>query len=278
MKIITRRVSGPQLIAPFGDVQYSGSDPAIQGGCSIKGFSSHLKWLRTMSTRLGATLSLISVGDHVDLMSPSNREGYNRAGIYSTAKRAISFYFGTIVDELADIVLEYIKPEEVVNVMYGHHWFTYDGGAHRDTEHHLAERFGGVPVVEASVYIEYKFPGTQYNVLAQHGVGNGASLAYGLNKLDKLSGGFEGVHAFVQGHVHKLGAIKKAKLSIGHGDIVHKDVQLVTTGAFLRGWKKDEALYPEVGGMSPLPIGGAAILVEEDDSTPEGHTSVVMLR
>jgi hypothetical protein len=279
MQIYDVPMEGPVLIAPLGDIQFTGNDPNVKGGCSVGGLKSHLSWLRRTAEQLGASLSIIGTGDYVDMMSPSNRDKYKANGFYSNVTRAMSFYMGHIVEELAEILSAYISPEEVEVLLMGHHYFPYEDGKFRHSDEHLAHLLGikNAPH-DGAAYLRYQWSTTTYNVLAAHGQGNGQSLAYGLNKLDKLAGGWSDVQAHVTGHTHKLGSIKKAQLAVRDGKVIHDDVRLITAGAFLRGWVKDELMYPEAGQMGALPIGGSALYVEEDSTQPQGHSSFALLR
>jgi hypothetical protein len=283
LKIFTEEMDQPVLIAPLGDIQFTGTSPHLKSGCSVGGLRRHLAWLKRTASQLGAKLSVIGVGDYVDLLSPSNREKYRAAGLYSNARRLVGYSMSHIVEELGEIMKEHLDPEDLVVLLRGHHYFLYDGddglSEYRDSDEQLSDILGisSLPY-NGAAYVQYKWPTTQYNVLASHGQGNGASLGYGLNKLDKMAGGFENVQAFAMGHTHKLGSVKKAKLSVRDDVVVHNDVRLITTGAFLRGWMKDELQYPEEGQMPPLPIGGGALYVEEDENEPQGHSSFVLLR
>lgn len=271
MKLFTKEVDRPALlIVPFGDIQFTGLNPKTAGGCSVNALTEYLHFVRDMARRFDAQISFIGTGDYVDMMSPSNREAYKASGFYEPNKRIFDVAFADIVVELSKVLLPYILPSEVLAFCMGHHFFNYGTSAvgekfYQSTDHHLLDLIGvknpAEKIVPAAGYVEYKFPRAEsYCGIFQHGEGNGQSLAYGLNKLDKMAGGFERVDFFVMGHTHKVGSVKKARLSIQNGEIVDHDIRLITSGAFLKGWMKGETLYPEMKQLSPIPLGGSLIL------------------
>lgn len=96
-----------------------------------------------------------------------------------------------------------------------------------------------------------------------HGEGNGQSLAYGINKLLKLAGGWESVDAIISGHFHKLASAKTPRIRpSSDGKQLHeRDIRLVTSGSFLKGYMLDDELYPEEKQWPPLSLGAAALSV-----------------
>ena len=272
------------LIVPIGDIQFTGTDPDTAGGCSINHLNSFLTQIKELAKAHKAQIAWLGTGDYVDLISPSNRQSYKANGLYPTAKRVITKAVINVVDELYEILKPHIRGRDIVTLCLGHHWFSYHASLelpYSDTDQHLASLFGLTKRADRGVchgagHVTFTWGDAEYRVLFQHGQGNGQSLAYGLNKLDKMAGGWERVDAHVMGHTHKSGSVKKAKLSIEGNEVVHRDVRLITSGAFLKGWKVGEVLYPEGGQMSPLPLGGSAILVWPNTKEPSGISSVSM--
>ena len=282
MRVYTNNVPEKILIVPFGDIQFTGLYTETKGGCSVKYLEHFLSIINRLADSLDAKPYFIGTGDYVDLISPSNRSRYMASGLYSPARRVITHSVWTIVEELYEILRPFMAPSQIVSLCRGHHWFSYDPDLelpYTDTDRHLAAMFNLAKredhgVCEAAGLADFRFSnGVSYRVQFQHGQGNGQSLAYGLNKLDKMASGWEGVDAHIMGHTHKQGAIKKARLDIRDGKIIHRDIRLITSGSFLKGWELNEVLYPEEKQMGPLALGGAAIYVEPDSTQPRGHMS-----
>jgi hypothetical protein len=163
----------------------------------------------------------------------------------------------------------------------GHHWFEYKfqpgvtpdqaaliqglkGEAPAQTSDEQLARLLGCRLVQSHVLVRYKFPsGKHYNVLAWHGSGNGQSLAYGLNKLVKKSAGWEGIDAIAMGHTHKLGAVAETRLQPTATKVVARNIPLVNSGSYLRGYVEDDVTYVEDAGLNALALGGAVIRVRD---------------
>lgn len=273
LKIYNKHVEGRILIVPIGDIQFTGLSSKTAGGCSVRALKEHLEFANAFADNFQAKALFIGTGDYVDMISPSNREAYNAAGLYAPAKRIVAAAFADIVEELAVILSDYMRPADIVALCMGHHWFEYDKspieGVHLPTtDHHLAYLLGKVPIGDSICpsmgHITFHFEsGAQYRGIFMHGEGNGQSLAYGLNKLDKLAGNFEQIDFAVMGHTHKSGTLKKAKLFIDGGEIKDRNVRLVTSGAFLKGFAVNDVYYPEKKGLFPIPLGGSMIYVED---------------
>lgn len=268
----------PLAIAALGDIQFTGKGPRTQMGCSVSHLKEHLEWV-TKGLKFGSGrmhplrdhhVQWIGTGDMVDLMSPSNRDRYRMSGLYSSTTRVVDWRLAEIVEELAEILAPYMKGK-VVTLCRGHHWFGWESNKlpYKDTDRYLGALLGmedkhNQGVTESQCIVTFEWPnGAKYRVLAMHGQGNGQTLAYGINKLMKLSGGWDCVDAIFSGHYHKLTSAKTPRLRVSEtgNRILDRDIRLVTSGSFLRGYILDDELYPEMGQMPPLSIGSAAISV-----------------
>ncbi|MHC4371817.1 MAG: hypothetical protein ACYSW8_29755 [Planctomycetota bacterium] len=230
MDILTCRLpeNKPLAIAPLGDIQYGNE------GCSLKLLKEHLEWIdEDYGT---ADLRFIGTGDYIDLMSPSNRDRYKASGLYNSARRAIDATFAEYVQHLAELLKPHLEGK-VTTLCRGHHWMGWEDdewlfqnhpeltmGLPRDSDRYLSFLLGSHTnsagnvrrnwgVTEKVAYVSYVWPnGKRFNVLAFHGEGNGATLTYTLNKLDKFAGHWDDVDCIVMGHTHKLGGVPKQKL------------------------------------------------------------------
>jgi hypothetical protein len=271
MNLITIDVPDkPLAIAAIGDIQFTGLDK-MQMGCSVDHLKEHLNWLDKGSHLKGHTVRYIGTGDYVDLMSPSNRERYRVSGYYSTAARTIEGAYAGIVEKLAKILAPHMKGK-TVTLCKGHHWFQFQnwrklGLPCEDTDRYLGYLLGlkeekDWGITEALVAVTFKWPnGARYRVMATHGEGNGQTLTYAINKLVRQAYGWEGIHAMFMGHTHRLTGGKAGKLEITDTAVVERDFWVASCGSFLKGFIKDDELYPEKGQMGPLAIGGAALSV-----------------
>jgi hypothetical protein len=219
-------------------------------------------------------LSFIGTGDYIDALTPSNRARYRASGLYASARRRI---LDTTLHPLVTQVAKLLAPMmwRTAVLCQGHHWFEYD------TDHPTLSKLQSLrtPILHSDAYlasllrtkfapghvmVNYNFKsGGTYRVLAWHGQGNGQTLAYGLNKLARKSGGWEGIDAILMGHTHKLGSLVETRLRLERGKVRDRSIPLVNSGSYLRAYLINEQTYVEDAGLNGLALGGAAIRVRK---------------
>jgi hypothetical protein len=268
MRFFTHNVNGDKLaIAPFGDVQ-SGNE-----GFSEKYYRRYLGW--TNQRFADCDIAYVGTGDYTDCMSPSNRAGYKASGIYSSTKRLIQRRaFEYVVHDFVDITKPYTDQGTVVALARGHHWASYDkpveigdeDKAIFDTDTHIAHLLG-TKTFPAAAIVKFAFPGVPepFRLFIQHGQGNGQSLAYMLNKMSRLIGGWENVDAMAVGHSHKLGFIAASKIREVEERLVHRPVPLISAGSFLKAYLENDEAYPEEKQLGALALGASVLRVERVD-------------
>ena len=90
-----------------------------------------------------------------------------------------------------------------------------------------------------------------------------------LNKLEAVTKGFQ-ADAYLMGHTHKVAHAKMQQVipvwGTKRGFLRHKDMHLVSTGSFLKGYVPQArregragGLYPERNMLNPLALGAARI-------------------
>lgn len=273
MEIIENRLSSSDLIVfPVGDFQIG--NPA----CSLNYVKRYLDWTISISSKLETERRFIGTGDYMDFMSPSNREKYRSSGLYSSTTRLIQ---ETTVLPLAEKVYEILGPTlsgETVALCQGHHWMNLEGEGlgdaegkrHFHTDKWLAAMLGA-RFVESAVLVKFIFPsGRVYRVHATHGQGNGQSLTYGLNKLDRQASSWEAVDAFAMGHTHKAGIAASTRIREEDGKLVSRQVPLITCGGFLKAYLEGDTSYAEEKQLSSLALGATALRLTEIDESNDG--------
>lgn len=260
------------IVCPIGDTQYG--NPA----CSVKYVNRYLNWTKELAFRVGAQRRFIGTGDYLDLMSPSNRARYRASGLYSSTLRTLR---DLAVEPTVRQTYELLGPHltgETVALCQGHHWMHFDEEGLKDEsgqEHFHSDKWlaamVGAPFVQGAVLVKFVFPsGRIYRILATHGQGNGASLSYGINKLDKQSSSWEAIDAFAMGHSHKAGIVASTRIREEDGKLVSRQVPLITCGGFMKAYLVDEVNYPEEQQLSSLALSATALRLTEVDESNEG--------
>ena len=246
----------PFVLMPIGDIQWAG-----------KGGSTTLDLLkRRIETGLELGAMFLGMGDMIDLMSPSNRAEFSRAGLYDTTRQIMDAKASDLVQELFDLAL---RPTvgKWIGLLEGHHFTEMLDGSTSDmllcrllkTRHLGSSCFGRIRFAYGKV--------KQGDVTfwAHHGQGGGMRVSGPINKLETLANSWE-ADIFLMGHATKMPSapINRVYASWAGGvpHLRHRKIILVGTGGFSRGYIEGNKIgqvprgcYVEKGMMSPTHLG-----------------------
>jgi hypothetical protein len=274
MKIIERDLRSENvLICPIGDVQYGNF------ACSTKYVKRYLDWTQDVSFKLGAERIFVGTGDYMDLMSPSNRGRYKASGLYGSTLRSIDTRTVIPIMQETHQLLESHLSGNTVAMVQGHHWMFledgYEGFYHTDK---WLSMMLGAEFVEAAAIIKFNFPsGRVYRFHVCHGEGNGSTETYGINKLSRQSRSWEGIDAFAMGHTHKAGVGALIRVYEEDGDLLARQVPLITCGGFLKSYVVDDVNYPEAKQLWSLALSATALHLQNKGSGPSGLLQAPMM-
>lgn len=257
------RDHGPLVIAPIGDLQWSGE----RGPTAKDILRRHLD--RCME--LNAVF--LGLGDYTDFMSPSNRTRLKSAALYETAEDVID-------DKALELVWEvyekFLKPTKGrwLGLLEGHHFTQLKTG--ETTDQRLCQLLDA-KFLGTSAYIRLKFKQStmEGNVVlwAHHGCGGGSTAGAPLNKLERAFARWEGADIFLMGHTTKSPADRIPRpyprwRGRGAPDLVHREVLLVNTGGFAKAYqvgsmqgRTQRGGYAERGMMQPSSLGAPLIFI-----------------
>lgn len=255
------------IIIPLSDIQL---DPVRRG----QPRRAHIRRLRdTLEWGVYHGAYFFGVGDYVDVASPSNRAALKSTRMYDTLKDTLEEKAEETLLELQEILAP--TRGRWLGLLEGHHLWEFEDGSTTDTR--LAD-FLGCRFLGTSGYVfarltplSPKHRQPTFKLWGWHGEGGGATAAAPLNKLEKKVGEHN-ADVYVMGHYHRRGAIPKARLDIiggergGDPEVVHKDIWLVSSGSFMRGYLQGSRMegrpqgsYPEQRGLPPAGLGAMAI-------------------
>lgn len=249
-------------IMPIGDIQYDGK----KGATDVPRLRKHLK----MGIDRGAYF--IGTGDILDVLSPSNRERFMKAGLYDTAQKFFDDAVTTLEKECLEILLPTIG--RWIGLVQGHHYYVHLDGSTTDTR--FAEWLG-CPFLGTCALVRLHFKDTKMKrassitMWIHHGVGGSGVLPTAIyNKLYHQKIRYPNARIFMMGHVPQLGHVKLAGLDVegqpGNPHLVHEDTSLVACGGWSRSYQQGSTFggraqggYAEVGMMPPAVLGGSII-------------------
>lgn len=258
VKFRTHRTSKRLIVAPLGDLQWSGDN-----GSTAR---DHLH--RHIDRCMDLDAWFIGMGDYIDFMSPSNRAKQKASGLYDTAEEVIEDAADTLINEVFE---RFLKPTvgRWIGLLEGHHFFEFGG---RTTDMLLADKLK-TKMLGTSCYV-HLLP-SAVTLWAHHGSGGGQLPSAPLNKLYHVAAGLEGAEVYLMGHTTKLSAVRLSRprprwdRENKEPDLTHRDVILVNTGGFSRSnvphsrrGNIPRGDYAEQGMMTPSPL--AAPLVKID--------------
>jgi len=244
------------IIMPVGDVQYGAE------GCDLDKFQRHIDW----GMHMGAYF--ISMGDMVDVASPSGRKKIQDADFYDSVLAALEEKAYQHLETMANI----LRGTEGLwlGLHEGHHYWNFGGGKTTDTL--LAERLGA-PFLGTCAITQLCFRGTHQTcqIWSAHGSGSGAQITSPLNKLERMMSRFPSVDIFLVGHYSRKAGYPVDALVPVFGKnprLIAKRRILAVTGGFMRGYTvgsryggRAQGSYVEKASMPPTNLGAPVIYV-----------------
>ena len=256
MQLITYplpRSSKRLIVAPIGDIQWSGDD----GPTAQSQLKDHI------NRCLDLDAYFIGLGDYIDFLSPSNRSRLIAAGLYDTAQSVIAEKANELSQELFDRFLAPTKGRWL-GMVEGHHFHEADGST---TDMKLAELLK-TKFLGTSAYIKVK----DVVFYAHHGIGGGKLPGAAMNTIYHLAAGLPGADVYLMGHTTKLSTSRVSRpfpVWTHPARLEHKDVWLVNTGGFCKSNIVDHKHgsiprgdYAEQKLMTPSPLTAPIIRVE----------------
>ncbi len=246
-------------IAPLGDIQW---DPEV---CAVQLLKDHIQYVMDNYDNV----YWIGMGDYIDFMSPSNRKRYKNADLYDTSAKGIDASAKTQVDELYEKAL-YLTKGKWLGLLEGHHYHNFLNGT--TTDQYLAglldtKFLGSCTMIELHFADQSRRVKGSMVIWAHHGVGGGTTIGAPLNKLEKIANQFD-ADIFLMGHVHKKAGAPITRIRKVGMKIVEREMRLVITGSFLKGYKVGHTIgdvprgpYPEQFMMNPIALGGVVLRV-----------------
>lgn len=268
------------LIIPIGDVQLG---PNLRG----RPRAAHLDRLKRV-VEWGAAHGAywVGMGDMADVASPSNRAELKASRLYDNVHNALEEQAFQVLEELEEVFAP--TRGRWLGMVQGHHYHQFEDGGTTDTK--LAE-YVGCQFLGDTGYLQVNWVAEGHKatpsikMFVWHGQGSSTTVAGALNKLEKKIGDFE-ADAYLMGHYHRAGHIKKERLDIiggtrgGEPKLVHKDKLLVATGSFMRAYMQGSRRegrpgggYVEVAGMSPAAL-GTVVIFAQPRNVGDGYVTV----
>lgn len=257
----------PIQLVPFGDVHWKSPLHAHDI------FNEFCEWgARQTNTYF------LGMGDYVDAVSTSERAHLQSAKMHSDT-------ITTLEDVWCDWADEFVEKTafmrgRLIGLLEGNHYGDLTGGItttqHMVTEYaHVRNKSGRKVRVDG---MKPKYLGTQafirlkliYNknsqftldVFAHHGKGRGQTLGGQFNNVEHMARVAD-ANIYIMGHSHSKGALPDQKIKLESWKsglhVGTREVLLVRSGSFLKGFKEGKRSYVVDAAYRPLSLGWVTI-------------------
>lgn len=268
----------PVVIAPIGDIQWSGK----RGGTAL----DHLR--RHIDACLKQDAFFVGLGDFTDFASPSNRQRLRAAALYDSAEDVIDDKALDLTLELYDLALRPTKGRWL-GLVHGHHYANLKTG--ETTDQRLCQLLDAT-FLGTSAYIRLMFRYGKHMRLpvvlwVHHGCGGGMKAAAPLNKLENIAPYWD-ADVFMVGHMTKSASAPLNRIiprwsGRGAPRLTHKKIMLVGCGGFHKGYIEGHlqgrvpmGSYVEQRMLNPATIGAPIVKITPkfDYSLKSGATAL----
>jgi|SRR3990167_6771133 len=230
----SRREHQPFVIAPIGDIQWTGK----KGSTAVDLLKRHI------DRCLELDAWFVGTGDYIDCFSPSNRQRMRAAALYDTAEDVIDDKVLELTHELYELFLKPTKGRWI-GLCHGHHWAQLREGDTTDMRlcQMLDAKFLGTC---AYIRLVFKFASSGFNsgfnvtLFVHHGCGGGIKMSAPLNKIENILPYWD-ADIFLLGHTTKQVAAPINRItprwSGPHSpELIHRKIFMVGCGGFSKGY------------------------------------------
>lgn len=266
VKHVLKVKNGQEIyVSPICDLQYTGPGGAFADGM----FKSYIAEARARDA------FYVGLGDYVDMMSPSNREKFEKAGMYDTTK---DFVLSKIAETVDELYAEYLigTTGKWLGLVHGHHWapVTREENTDQRLARHLRTQYLGTSAIIRLDFVSDDSSERRGSVTLwlHHGRGNGKAAAP-INALQNVASSWD-ADVYMIGHMTKLASAAINRVypvdgADGALSLAHRKQLLVGCGgwskAYMAGHKADGApggCYVEQAMLSPTALGGTFIKIQ----------------
>lgn len=239
--------AGPFTLCPVADVQLGAA------GCDETRFKEYI------NEGIERNAWFVSLGDLVDVASPSNRERLRFARLYDSVQQALE----EKAQEHIERFLRLVRGTEGkwLGFLEGHHFYDFEDGSTSDTR--IAKALRG-PFLEKTAYAMVKFKLGRHvhhlTIHAQHGEGS-------MNPINKLMRDVVPFHPdpnlYLMAHTHQLAykyidVLRPTRKNKPR--LVSERKLVAAVGSYMRGYLEGgKATYVEARGLPPVALGGMFI-------------------
>lgn len=217
--------------------------------CDVAGWLSFLEYCKRL-LKEKKNVHFLGLGDYDDLGSTSERMKLERSDLHDTTYESLDDYMEERTVKFCK-ELEFMKGR-IIGLIEGNHHYKFSHGdtsTMRMCKYLKTKYLGGISVIR----LVFKYKGVDggkhcaVDVYAHHTAGSrgggGRKAGSSLNKLEDMADVWD-VDICLAGHDHKMNAGFPVRMFLDKNlNIKQRDILLVRTGSFQKGWIPGKAGY-----------------------------------
>lgn len=255
-------------ILPFGDVHWGAP------------LHSEDYWKRfcergaELVARHPSQVFFVGMGDYQDMLSTSERENIERASIHDSTRETIEEWWQKRVEAYAKEIG--FMRGRCIGLIEGNHYAQFEDGT---TSTMRLCKIIGAKYLGCSCFVRLMFQlcnrhkkthGSHGSTLpvdlwAHHGKGAAMLSGGSLNTVEKMSMAAD-ADIYLMGHDHRVGTWPSTRLRLRGNHfgmrVEHRDILLVRTGSFLRGYVEGKRSYVADKALNPTQMGWTEIRIK----------------
>lgn len=215
--------------------------------CDVDRWKSFLKYCKFLEERNEGRVRYLGLGDYDDLASGSERDALIHAKLHDTTIETIDDMMEKRVSEFCEEI-SFMK-DKTIGLIEGNHYYKFKSGetsTNRMCQHLNAKYLGGVSIIRL-VFIIKDGKKCAVDIYAHHTAGSrggsGRKVGSSINKLEDMADVWN-VDIVLAGHDHKMNIGFPVRMYLDQRMLVkQKEIFLIRTGSFQKGWVPDKAGY-----------------------------------
>ena len=206
------------------------------------------------------------MGDYLDLMSASERASWRKGEWHESTEETLEkFYVKRVAEFCEDI--KFMRGR-LIGMLEGNHFLRFPDGT--TTAMRMCQDLGARYLGDCAVVRTHFRSSSKNNIslkmdmVLHSGIGGGRTTGASFNSLDQMANAFEGASIYAMGDNHQRGGVPTQRLYLsdnhhGEGKIKDRQILLLRTGAFLKGFVPGKASYVVDAMMRPSNLGAIRV-------------------
>lgn len=245
--------------------------------CAVERWQSFLKYCKELEKK--KNVHYLGLGDYDDIASTSERLILNNHGVHDTTADSLDEYVDERTRKFTKEI-EFMKGR-LIGMIEGNHHYKFTAGdtsTMRMCKYLKTKYLGGVSVIR----VVFKTPmkpnqSLALDIYAHHTAGSsggGRKAGSSLNKLEDMADTWD-ADIMLAGHDHKMNAGFPVRMYLDNQmNVKQRDILLVRTGSFQKGWVPDKAGYVPTFNGKPNFLGCPIIKITPTRSRVNGKETM----